>query len=227
MSAKPLKPQKSNKKKRYHWLVMPQAYLANALYTAQEICPRSNFLSQSDLSGTECSLFNKLGFRSGHSNYELIWPIIFNFKQGIELWLKGLSNINIHSKYGSSHDLKVLFEFIITEAKKQKKKAKSKEAKNKHKQNYDTLLDLCSTTWPIIERYYYGTYDPKRSDKKHPDKQNERERFPERLKQKKSGGGAYQVREPYEWVNYQVISKIISDIQAIEKHFATAERKIK
>jgi len=35
-----------------------------------------------------------------------------------------------------------------------------------------------------------------------------------------------QVREPYKWVNHQVISMIISDIKTIEKHFADAERKI-
>ena len=214
MSSKLPKAQKSSKKKRYYWLVIPQAYLANALYIAQEICPRSDFLSQSDLDDTKRNIFKKLGFRSGHPNYELIWPIIFNFKQGIELWLKGLGNINIHNHYRASHDLKVLFDFIV------------KEAKNKNQNNYNILNDLRNTTWPIIERYYYGTYDPKRSDKKHPDKQNEKERFPERLKQKKSGGGAYQVREPYEWVNYQVISGIISDIKTIEKHFAVAERKI-
>jgi len=194
---------------------MPQAYLANALHTAQEICPRSDFLSHSDLNDTSRSIFRKLGFRSGHSNYELIWPIIFNFKQGIELWLKGLGNINIHSQYGASHDLKVLFELVII------------EAKNKHKNNYNILLDLRNATWSTIEKYYYGTYDPERKDKKHPDRLNEKERFPERLKQKKSGGGVYQVREPYEWVNYEVITDIISDIKTIEKHFAEAERRIK
>lgn len=63
---------KKQKRKRYYWLVMPQAYLASALHIAQEICPRSDFLSQSDLSDTERNIFKKLGFSSKHSNYELI-----------------------------------------------------------------------------------------------------------------------------------------------------------
>ena len=115
-----------------------------------------------------------------------------------------------YGKYSNTHDLKGLFNEAVTNSGKNKK----------------VLRKLRTNMWPIIKKYYYGTYDPTRKDERHPDKQNEAERFPERLRQKKRGGGRYRIREPYIWVTCNIMDSIANDIEKIERSFAEAQRAI-
>src|SRR5437868_1070285 len=98
---------KSKSSRHYEWLVMPDSYFAISLVLCRKI-PAWQF-PQDIVNGSD--IFTELGFRSGHPNYELIYPIIFNLKHGIELYLKGLGNID-HGEYQHEHDLKRLFAFV-------------------------------------------------------------------------------------------------------------------
>lgn len=197
--------QKSKKERHYYWLVVGQMYLATALVLTREICPPKKFRLGTAI-GSTC---RDLGFKSAHPNYEFIWPIVFNLMHGVELWLKGLGNMD-HGRYAGIHDVKVLFDTVIKMS----------------GPNQKVVKELYEKTWPTIEKYYYGTYNPLRKDRRHPDKQNEAGRFPEQLRKKKRGGGVYTFQDPCDWVNCDVIDSIANDIRAIEQKFSNAEREI-
>jgi len=171
--------------KQYDWMVLPEIYFAFSRLCCEKILKSKNIEFSS-------SILKELNFKSPHANYELIFPIVHNFKHGIELYLKGLGNYKF-GIYRQSHDLKGLFEFII----------------EKDKFFFKELFVL---TWPIIKKYYYGTYIPSVKNEEFPDKQNEAERYPECK-------CAYKILEPYKWVNKKQIFNINEDIKSIEKFF--------
>lgn len=198
--------QKSKAAKHYHWVVTGQMYLGVALFLSENICPKN---AKFRIGASVGSLCRELGFGSSNPNYEFIWPIIFNLKHGVELWLKGIGIMD-HGRYANKHDLNVLFTATIQNS----------------GPNKEILKKLHQDTWPIIEKYYYGTYNPQRKDKRHPDKKNEIERFPEPLKQKRPGGGVYNVQDPDIWVDCGIIDSIAEDIRKIEQRFSETERLI-
>jgi hypothetical protein len=199
----------SDLSKRYEWSIIGESYLATSLFLARSICPKSELFD--DL-GSNDYIFSSLKFRSSHSNIELVWPIVYNLKHGIEVWLKALGNID-HGKFKGVHDLKEIFDFI-----------KAESGINK------AVIDkLWTETWPVIEKYYQGTYNPTQS-LGNPDKQNECERYPEALNPKHPG---YNIcddndysKDYHSWFNFKVITQIIDDIKFIEKQFSDAERNI-
>lgn len=191
------KQRESDKNKHYDWVTWPQSYFVAALLLADTL-PKTEYEIENE------NVFEKFGFKSAHSHDHLIWPIIFNFKQGIELWLKALGNID-HGKYLQGHDLKAIFGFIIETA---------------SPQNKGLIEKLERETWPTIDKYYSGQYVPY-TKKGGPDTSNEVERFPERLRNKDT----YQPPESYEWAN-KAISGIIKDIKFLEEKFEKAERDI-
>jgi HEPN domain-containing protein len=175
--------------KQYDWIVLPEIYFAISRLCCEKIL-RSKGVEFSN------SILKELNFKSPHANYELIFPIVYNFKHGIELYLKGLGNYKF-GVYKQSHDLKELFDFIIN------------KDKEKGKNNFKNLYDL---TWIVIKKYYYGTYMPSVKDKNFSDKKNEAERYPEYK-------NAYKILEPYKWVNKKQIFTINEDIKNVEKFF--------
>ena len=54
--------------------------------------------------------------RTSHQDYELIRPLVFNFKQGIELYVKGLAGLFV-GEYAFCHDIREIFEQGIQRAK--------------------------------------------------------------------------------------------------------------
>lgn len=202
--------EKSDPKKIYDWTVCPDAFLAVALVMANKI--PYWLLPKDVLQGSE--VFRELRFRSSHANYELIRPIIFNFKQGIELYIKGLGNV-VHGEYVASHDLKQLFDVVVEKAGRDPQKAS----------NFKVLKQLRNDTWPVIKKYYFGTYIPLVRDELHPDKDNEAERYPEERRNR--AGKIYVIPELYKWVTGEVIDQIKADIIFLESKLAQAKRDIK
>ena len=181
----------ADKKKHYNWMVLPDTYLAMAL------------LGCNNYTG----IFKKLRLRSTHPDYEFIYPIVFNFKQGIELYIKGLGIIDEHGEYDGMHDIKYLIDSNIT-------KAKGTGSEIIWNQFKDDI-------WSIIKRYYYGTYIPSIMDENHPDKQNEAERYPETRKE-----NCYKIPEIYDWVTLKVIEEIKDDIETVRPFLEQAKRDI-
>lgn len=218
----------SNPKKHYEWCVMPQVYIATSLKIHKAIEIEKN-LYDSPISYNICDEVDI----SGHADYHFIYPVVYNFKHGIELWLKGIGNIN-HVEYLYSHDLFKLFNFT----------------KNKLENNYNNLIDkynaikdadtkvfneckeqgikiigkpndfknhlneFSTNVWPIIKKYYYGTYISSNACQNKPDLQNEAERYPEVSRPK-----VYKIPFDYSWVTYDIISNLIRDIEEIYRIF--------
>lgn len=137
--------------------------------------------------------------------YELIKPLIFNFKHTIELYIKMLGNID-YGMYEETRDLKSLFESALK--------------KTKTTQNHQILKNLYKITWPIIEKYYYGIYITGNKSKSHPDRANVAEKYPEYK-------NAYKISlEINNWVSRTLITEIKQDAQNLENFFAQAEKDI-
>lgn len=178
-------------------MVSPDAYIATALHLCQQI----NLNGDSENIVMDSSFFRGLT-RSSHPNYELIFPIIFNLKHGIELYLKGLGCIDHHS-YRTIHDFHELFDFIIGEA---------------SVKNAAHLKKMKDETWGTIKKYYYGTYIPSNTIESKPDTMNDAERYPE--------GTAYPIPDPFVWVSSGVLKEIETDIKYLEEKFAQCKKDI-
>lgn len=198
--------QKAKSNKHYDWAIMPDLYIATALLLLEQIIP--DIPNKVDFSS---NVIEGIGLRSHHPNYELILPLVFNFKHGIELYIKTLGIIDCGA-YQKIHDFKELFEEL-------KKVAKGTE-------NEATIKQLHNDTWCIIKKYYYGRYVPSNHKSKFADKQNESERYPE-YKSREKYGKIYKIPERHEWVTRGVLEEIEKDIRIIEQKFAQAKRDIK
>lgn len=204
--------QQSKSTKHYDWVVMPDMYITSSLILVEKMLNYSSLSNQVHM-GSEIT--KELNLRSYHSNYELVLPLVFNFKQGIELYIKAIG-IMCYGTYLKSHDLKDLMKNL---------KNLGKNTKNKK-----TINKLIYDTWPTIKKYYYGRYI---SNKKSnfADKQNEAERYPEYkgrvLKSSKTKPKIYRIPDRFLWVTGQVVSEIHKDIKYIERKFSQAKRDIK
>lgn len=191
------------KEDKYDWMVMPDSYFATALLCCEELVGSDNSLDIGARKIIDSSAFKE--FRSHHGNYELIRPLVFNFKQGIELYIKGLAGLFV-GEYEFCHDLREIFEQGI------------KLSKNKSAKQYNYFNNLHKDTWPIIEKYYYGIYIPTHTDYGNPDKMNISERYPR-------NGAGYDLGNYFSWVTIEKIEEIKKDILALEKIFAEAKRR--
>lgn len=191
-------------RKHYDWLIMPDLYFATALILSEQILSYAGDYSNVHF-GSE--ILKELGIRDAHSNYELILPLVYNFKQGIEIGIKSLGIID-YGEYHQVHDIKFLLDELKIHA--------------KNTQNEKTIDKLHSETWPVLIKYYNGQYIPKIKSKEYADKQNEAERYPEYKNNK-----TYPIPERFEWVTGEVVNRIQGDIKFIEKSFAQAFRDIK
>jgi len=189
----------------YDWAVMPDTYFAASFLCCDALLNSSFNLDIGARKIIGNSTFKKYGFRSSHPDYQLIYPLIFNFKQGIELYLKGLSGMSV-GEVLMIHDIREVFETIIQQT-------KALSTTNK----YDFFVKLHKETWPIIEKYYYGLYIPNHKDYGHPDKMNISERYPR-------CGEGYDLGDIFSWVTREKIEEVKKDIHTLEKIFAKAKR---
>lgn len=92
-----------DKKREYEWLVIPQSYLQCALMNARILREKlSNFAIHEDSPLDFC--FKKIYGDYPQEQAYLIFPIVFNFKHGIETYLKSIIGIE-KSEYNKNHDL--------------------------------------------------------------------------------------------------------------------------
>jgi len=195
--------QKQKKEDGYDWMVMPDAYFATALLLCDNLLKSQHTLGNGRKI-IDNSIFKKY-FRSPHYNHEVIRPLVFNFKQGIELYVKGLAGYH-SEEYLFSHDIREIFEEVV----QRNKKSNSAE-------KYKLFVKLHADTWPIIQKYYFGLYIPEQYDYAHPDKMNISERYPR-------CGEGYDLGRYYSWVTIEKIEEIKRDILALEKIFSSAKR---
>jgi len=153
---------KSNPKKTYNWEVWPQAYFDLAIVGCDWLLDE---------------LLNKEYLRSKNSKTHkpiqpvscVILPIIYNFKHGIELYLKALG-ILIGGEYDNkNHDLINLLNFLITKIRERSQTSKKDKV----------LKILDEDARLIIEKYYFGTYLFNNQCKNRSDVSNQAERYPE------------------------------------------------
>lgn len=135
-----------NKKRKYEWLIIAQSYFQNALITARILNEKlSEFFISSHISSHIKGIYGDYM----QSPEYLIYPILFNFKHGIEIYLKALIGMQNY-KFPKNHNLISLM-----------KEAKIKDKKTKI----------------IIKKYAFANLFLPRNKKK--DKKNEFERYPQ------------------------------------------------
>ena len=189
---------KSDNSKHFNWLMGADMYLAASFLLSQELscsyrCPKDLGSLNDDQ-----RIDKKCGFTSSNVDYEMLMPIIFNLKHGIELYLKALTmKINPQQKYPESHDLLDILNNLILEIKENK--------------GSSILSTFNKEVRGIIEKYYYGLYAFSK-DKNNPDKNNEAERYPEHC-----NCNCYKANNLYD-IDFSILLKgIKKDIQFIQK----------
>lgn len=185
------------------WALFPDLYLATALELCDGILKRNigkeyNFLSSMDVTDYE----------PDPNDYDFVFPLIYNFKHGIELYIKALGIID-YNEYLYEHD----FEKLFQECKKRSRKTV----------NQKIIDELYKNVWGIIKKYYYGRYIPPKAKSRIADKMNTAEKYPEDRK-------TYKIPYIIDWGSIEIIKKIVEDIQRdiqeIQKEFSQARRKI-
>lgn len=191
---------RAREEKHYNWMIMPDLFLATALLLCKNLKQ-----GLSKFSASIANISNKVGLRSSHPDYEYIIPAIFNFKQGIELYIKALGVINFN-EYREKHDFIELFTILSDQYKSDEEKT-------------IFVKKLYEETWLIIEKYYYGRYIPKCKDNIIPDKFNEAERYPENNK-------SYIIPDCFTWVTEEKVVEIEKDIIFLKEKFEQAKRNV-
>lgn len=196
---------KSPKETLPDWSFFPQFYFLSAKVLCKQLQKRANFINESRESSyvTNCQICEDNGFPL-HPNYYLIFPIIFNLKHGIELCIKSLSHLD-YDGYLPKHDYKELFDCLIKDVKNTNNKAIFEKLKKE--------------TWPIIKKYYFGTYIPENMEWD-ADIQNQAERYPHRK-------NCYKIPYNYDWVTESLVNMIIDDIDFLQGKFHEAWIKTK
>lgn len=167
--------------KLYDWLIYPKTYFL----VAKILC---NFLSNERIKKnylTDDTNNNHKKYRFEESFDYLIMPIIYSFKHGIELYLKGISG-NIDRKYNKNHDIKALINSL----------------RCKIEEN-ETVKGELKKLEKLINKYYDGTYIP--NIKSNPDTCNTSERYPQGL--------GYEIPQDFFLKNSIDLGKINKDIE--------------
>lgn len=94
--------------REYEWLIIAQSYLQCALITARIIKNKKGKFATDEKSKREIFLKEIYGDYPQDAGY-LIFPTIFNFKHGIELYLKTIIGVT-NSEFPKNHDLQDLTE---------------------------------------------------------------------------------------------------------------------
>lgn len=94
---------KFNKKREYEWLIIPQSYFQCALMNARVLREKLSHFAITEDSRLDFCLKKIYGDYPQGCEY-LIFPIIFNLKHGIEIYLKAIIGIK-KSEFSFGHDL--------------------------------------------------------------------------------------------------------------------------
>jgi hypothetical protein len=87
----------------YEWLIMPQSYFQGALIAARILNKKLNNIAT--IQGSTYEIYFKEIYGDYPQSCEyLIFPILFSFKHGIELYLKSIIGIT-KSEFPKNHDL--------------------------------------------------------------------------------------------------------------------------
>ncbi len=173
-------------------------YLAAAIILCDEMSKSYNSPIRSLNHGQQID--KRCGFTSANPDYEMLMPVIFNLKHGIELYLKALiMQVNTGQEYPTSHDLLKLLNQLILEI-------------NNNKYNIDLKL-LDQDLREIIEQYYFGLY-AFALYKINPDIKNEAERYPEHI-----NDNCYEIKDLYDINFYKLLNKIKKDCVDIQRLF--------
>jgi hypothetical protein len=191
--------------KKYEWLISPQVYFLSA----KILC--DNLIKEIKREEFGSGDFYEQYLYRNPVEY-LIYPIIYNFKHGIELYLKAIGNI-CDGAYDINHDLIDLLNTLIS------KIAKRKQTTKRDK----TLQNLNNKVRTIIEKYYFGLYVPAIKHKTCPDKSNMAERYPE------NKNNIYKIPDLFKftnnkkevecWVTEKLLNEIKEDIEEIYSIF--------
>jgi hypothetical protein len=160
---------KSNPDKHYNWLMSSDMYMAASVILCDEML--KSYTSPITSLNSDQQIDKRCGFTSSNSDYEMLMPVVFNLKHGIELFLKSLALTANPNEIIITHDLLLLLGSAIGELEKKKNKY------NVDMGAMQSLLD--NNVRLIVEKYYYGLYAFS-TYKSNPDINNEAERYPER-----------------------------------------------
>lgn len=142
------KAEKFDNTRRYDWFMVPQSYFQCALIGARILNKKISTFAISEGSPLDYCLKEIYGDYSQSPEY-LIFPILFNFKHGIEIYLKCIIGME-KSEFFKNHNLLNLFE---------KAKIENEEIKS------------------IIEKYTFSRLLLPNNEK--PDTENQFERYPQ------------------------------------------------
>ena len=175
-------------------------YLATSFLLCNEM--KESFASPINCLNNDQQIDKKCGFTSSNPDYEMLMPVIFNLKHGIELFLKAfLMKTNLKQEYPTSHDLLILLNFLISNIINNKPKEKK------------VIEILNKDIREIIEKYYYGLYAFSKY-KINPDTNNEAERYPEYR-----NCNCYKIDNLFDLNYNELLEMIKKDIQYIQKFF--------
>ncbi len=193
---------KSDANKHYNWLMGADMYLAASVILCDEML--KSYTSPIQGLNEDQQIDKRCGFTSANPDYEMLMPVIFNLKHGVELYLKALiMRINNKQEYPPSHDLLDLLNHLIREI-------KSKENIGKEQNGIDINI-LDKNLRDIIGKYYFGLY-AFAQQKAYPDINNEAERYPEYR-----NNMCYIVHKLYELVSKSMLESIKSDCVFLQK----------
>ncbi len=101
------KREKFNRARRYDWFIIPQSYFQCALIGARILNKKISTFAISEDSHLDYCLKEIYGNYPQSPEY-LIFPILFNFKHGIEIYLKCIIGMK-ESEFSKNHNLLDLF----------------------------------------------------------------------------------------------------------------------
>lgn len=184
--------------KNYNWLMGADMYLATSIILCDEML--KSYISPIPSFNNIHQIDKRCGFTSLNPDYEMIIPIIFNLKHGIELYLKALTmKIRPDSKYSYSHDLIFLLNNLI------------KEIKIKDDDILSQTLDKKLRN--IIKKYYFGMYIPPNKSTQ-PDVLNEAERYPSHR-----NINCYKIEKLHDINMFNLLNKTKKDCVDLQKLF--------
>ncbi len=138
----------------YDWKILSESYFLCATICCDSLLDELKNIEEKSL---HCYNYEK-NFKFKFSAGNLIKPVVFSFKHGVELYLKGLGKLwNVEPAH--KHDLLFLKQYVID-------------------QTQDiNMVEVLEKLWTTLIKYYSGEYlglvHPKS------DKMNEAERYPE------------------------------------------------
>jgi len=139
-----MKSKKIDPGKQYEWLIWPQMYFLTVQKLCDYLIEKINKEEYLQIEEKEMNYYEKLEYSN------IIIPIIYNLKHGIELYLKGIGAM-LDQEYNPIHDIESILKIFN---KKIEGVFLEKGLKIKFKKIINSELN------PLIRKYYYGKYIP-------------------------------------------------------------------